>query len=45
LRRSGAVGRRAVGLEQAHDFGFGEVEAQGLESDFEFVVVYPLVFV
>jgi len=31
--------------EEGEDFGFGEVEAEGFEGDFEFVVVYLLVFV
>jgi hypothetical protein len=29
----------------AEDFGFGKVEAKSLESDLEFVVVYPLIMV
>jgi len=39
------LGGRAVGLEDGEDFGFGEVEAEGFHGDFEFVVVYFLVFV
>ena len=31
--------------EQGQDFGFREVETEGFESDFEFMVVYPLVFI
>lgn len=34
-----------MGLEDGEDFGFGEVEAEGFHGDFEFVVVYFLVFV
>ncbi len=41
----GGRGRGAVGLEQLEDFRFGQVEAEGFEGDFEFVVVDPLVFV
>lgn len=32
-------------LEELEDFGLGEVEAEGFEGDFEFVVVDLLVFV
>lgn len=32
-------------LEQLEDFGFGQVEAEGFEGDFELVVVDSLVFV
>ena len=35
----------AVGLEDEEDIGFGEVEAQGFEGDFELVVVDVEVFV
>ena len=38
-------GRGAVGLKDGEDFGFGEVEAEGLHGDFEFVVVDFVVFV
>ena len=31
--------------EEFEDGGFGEVEAEGFEGDFEFVVVDSLVFV
>lgn len=36
---------RAVGGEEGDDFCLGEVEPQGFEGDFEFVVVDALVFV
>lgn len=39
------LGGGAVGLEEGQDFRFGEVEAEGFEGDFEFVVVDALVFV
>ena len=38
-------GRDAVGLQQSEDVGFGQVEAEGFEGDFEFVVVDVEVFV
>lgn len=38
-------GGDAVGLEEGEDVGFGEVEAQGFEGDFELVVVDVGVFV
>jgi hypothetical protein len=38
-------GRRAVGGEEGEDLGFWEVEAESLEGDFEFVVVYSTVFI
>ena len=31
--------------EESEDFGFGEVETEGFECDFELVVVDSLVFV
>lgn len=34
-----------MGLEDGEDFGFGEVEAEGLHGDFELVVVDLVVFV
>ena len=34
-----------MSLEELEDFGFGEVEAEGFEGDFKFVVIYSLVFV
>lgn len=34
-----------MGLQKLEDFGFGQVEAQGFQGDFEFVVVDSLVFV
>lgn len=39
------IGGGPVGREEGDDFCFGEVEAQGFEGDFEFVVVDSLVFV
>ena len=39
------IRRGAVGGEEGDDFGFGEVETEGFEGDFEFVVVDALVFV
>ena len=38
-------GGDAVGLEEGEDVGFGEVEAECFEGDFEFVVVDVVVFV
>jgi len=38
-------GGDAVSLEDVQDFGFRKVEAEGFESDFEFVVVDVGVFV
>lgn len=32
-------------LQELEDLGFGQVEAQGFQRDFEFVVVDPLVLV
>ena len=34
-----------MGLEELQDLGFGQIEAEGFESDFELVVVDSLVFV
>ena len=34
-----------MSLEEREDVGFGEVEAEGFEGDFEFVVVDVEVFV
>lgn len=41
----GGGGGGAVGLEDGEDFGLGEVEAEGLHGDFEFVVVDFVVLV
>jgi len=43
----GVCGRRryAVRGKEVQDLGFGEVEAEGFEGDFEFVVVYSLVLI
>jgi hypothetical protein len=43
--RGGGVGWYTVGCEKGEDFGLGQVETKGFEGDFEFVVVYSLVFV
>lgn len=45
MRRSSGRGRDTVGLEQSQNIRFGQVEAQGFEGDFEFVVVNVVVFV
>ena len=37
--------RRAMGGEEGEDLRFWEVEAEGFEGDFEFVVIYSAVFV
>ena len=34
-----------MGLQDGEDFGFGEVEAEGFQRDFELVVVDVVVFV
>lgn len=34
-----------MGCEERENFGLWEVETEGFEGDFEFVVVYALVFV
>lgn len=41
----GGIGGRAVRGEEGEDVRFGEVETEGFEGDFEFVVVDTLVFV
>jgi hypothetical protein len=41
----GRVLRKSVGGKEGKDLGFGEVETQGFQGDFEFVVVYSLVFI
>ena len=40
-----AIGRIPVSAEKGDYFGFGEVEAEGFEGDFEFVIVNALIFV
>ena len=40
-----AIGWSPVGAEKGDYFGFGEVEAESFEGDFEFVIVNALVFV
>jgi hypothetical protein len=44
-RSYGCVFWDSIGGKERENLRFGEIEPQGFQRDFEFMVVYPLVFV